>query len=230
LNDGIVVSGTPQTEGSRWIAITENDILAGKTRGILMVGSVGNTLVAGNRISGCSQAGIQVTDLAPSAGSILFANNTVRTSGMSFRYWGNELESSVKAGQVRLLTNLFLEAMHVDVGYVKRGAGDQATPGPGKDLAERWHWRGNVRDMSGMDVAYLVPLAPGDRRLTPSELAPSLPGQEDIVRPRQDGPLAKPQPGKSELGLPGYVGAVPPEGTRDWDWTISWRSLMRTNP
>jgi hypothetical protein len=231
-NDGIFVGGTSQTEGSRWVMASGNVITAGATRGIFVQGVVADILVAGNRLSGCGQAGVQVTDLVPRAGRILFVNNTSRTSGTGFRYWESEGQGGPKSGQVQLMNNLFLEATHVDVGYFKGGVG-RYSPGPGKLLLERWYWRGNARDLSGagLELAeFLVPLAPGDRRVTPADLAPRVPGQDDLVRARKGTPPENDGGGPSGRGLPRYPGAMSPEGIPAWDWDITWASRMSPRP
>jgi hypothetical protein len=49
----------------------------------------------------------------------------------------------------------------------------------------------------------------------------------DFFRPTQNSELAK---GGAGGDLPSYVGAVPPEGVKQWDWQKTWNARMRKSP
>jgi hypothetical protein len=53
------------------------------------------------------------------------------------------------------------------------------------------------------------------------------PGAPDFLRPAKDSPLATGGAGKDDPALPSYVGAVPPEGTAEWDWEKTRKALAR---
>jgi hypothetical protein len=49
----------------------------------------------------------------------------------------------------------------------------------------------------------------------------------EFLRPPRDSPLAKAGAGAEDSLLPGYVGAVPPEGVEPWDWATTCQALTR---
>ena len=122
--------------------------------------------------------------------------------------------------------NLLLAASSTDAGYVL-DAGQERRPGDGQALNKAWHFAGNGRDRSGVDPDYALPLADGDHSLSQPALVSQDPSHKDFMRP-------EPQPwwpGKGGVGhgplLPAYAGAVPPQGTRRWDWAATWKEWVK---
>ena len=217
--------GLSRTEG---IAIRQNRV-ADSRRGITLHGGVAHVQVAGNLVWGCADAGLQADDVPADCGPLLFANNTVLKSGAGFRLWDRKPFKTYLSGRVELRNNLLLAASSTDVGYVL-DAGQDSLAGDGRTLNKAWRFVGNGRDRSGVDLDYRLPLADGDHQLSSPALVSRDPLHKDFMRPR-------PQPwwpGKGAAGrgplLPAYAGAVPPQGTRAWDWDPTWREWRKRAP
>ena len=63
----------------------------------------------------------------------------------------------------------------------------------------------------------------------PIEVISRTKGDPDFLRPPKHSPLAEAGAGLSDkaLPLPSYVGAVPPVGVEEWDWSKTWKALAR---
>jgi hypothetical protein len=50
----------------------------------------------------------------------------------------------------------------------------------------------------------------------------------DFLRPAADSALGKAKgAGASDKALPSYVGAIAPQGANAWDWSDTWKKLVR---
>jgi hypothetical protein len=233
--EGILVDGPPAAgpgkEPVGGVALWGNHVSNKAYRGIVLQGALRRVLVAGNLVHNCGHADLQVQDLGPDAGQILFANNTAFNSPFPWRVWLTGEGETPPPGQVTLAGNLFFEADAADMGCLLMKPGEPAAqPGPIKALAAAWHFRRNARDLSGPRGDFRFPLAPGDRELKGLPLVWRDPASPDYLRPRADSLLAKEGPGVDDPSLPPYVGAVPPKGVKPWDWERTWRSRMARTP
>jgi hypothetical protein len=228
LCDGITVmgpgDGDDSTDPSGGIAIRENRIEMA-VRGILVQGNVARTHVTGNLLSKCKQSALQVQDLEPGCRQILIANNTASDNQSGFRVWNSPPFKEHQPGQVELSNNLLVRNEFGDMAFflgLRDGGGE---PGNGRPLIRLWRFRNNWRDLSG-EASFSLPRAPGDTKLTGIAL-PTDPGKPDFMRPANKSPLATGGAGKEDPSLPTYVGAVPPDGAKAWDWDRTWRDRAR---
>jgi nitrous oxidase accessory protein NosD len=221
--DGIVVTGSPSGGGTRGVCVRDNRV-SGTYRGIVIQGSVASVQVTGNLVSDCSQVGCQIEDLAPTSDRVVLANNSIiGNRDCAIRIWDNRHVERRK-GQVEVTNNLLLEARLGDLAYLFKGEGD---PDGGEALFKLWSCHHNWRDCAGQRANWTLPLAPGDRQVTLSDLASSDSRQPEKVRPRKNSPLATQGAGGVDPSLPTYVGALPPEGVEPWDWSRTWNARAR---
>src|SRR5262249_26213270 len=160
--EGIIVTGplAPGKEPVGGVALWGNHVSNKAYRGIVIQGALRRVLVAGNVVHNCENAALQVEDLGPNGGPIVFANNTAFDSAFPLRVW-QTAASGAAPGQVILAGNLFFEANTADVGCVLREPGErEPRPGPIKALAAGWHFRRNARGLSGGGPDLRFPRAP----------------------------------------------------------------------
>jgi hypothetical protein len=92
-------------------------------------------------------------------------------------------------------------------------------------VREHWSMHHNWRetpDLTGGDnVVAKAWIAPGkdDVRLDQIALLTRDPDHADYLRPAAVSPLATKGAGGD---LPSYIGAVAPQGTKPWDWHVTW--------
>jgi hypothetical protein len=72
-----------------------------------------------------------------------------------------------------------------------------------------------------------IPFSPTDHELSPNAVLSYKPDDPDFLRPPKDSPLATGGSGVSDISLPSYVGAVPPDGVEPWNWDKTWSALTR---
>jgi serine/threonine protein kinase len=225
--DGITVtgpSGSATSVPSGGIAIRDNRIQRAM-RGILIQGKVCNTQVTGNLLWQCEQSALQIQDLEPNSRQILIANNTAFKNLCGFRVWSNPPFREYERGQVEVSNNLCFQSDMADMGFILGSKAGMGTPGDGRSLLRLWRFTHNWRDLSG-DGSTSLPCAPGDKVLRDIAL-PSDPGKPDFLRPANKSPLATGGAGPEDPSLPAYVGAVPPQRARAWDWAKTWRDRIR---
>jgi hypothetical protein len=226
--DGITVTGPgggeDATTPSGGIAIRENRI-AMAVRGILIQGKVSHTHVTGNLLWKCQQSALQIEDLQPGSRHILVANNTAFDNHFGFRVWDNPPFQKHEPGQVEVRNNLLIHNEVGDMGFILGQGGGGGSPGDGRPLIRMWRFGNNWRDFLG-EASFSMPRAPGDRRLK-DIILPSDPRKPDFMRPAAKSTIASGGAGKEDPSLPRYVGAVPPEGARTWDWGRTWKDRAK---
>jgi hypothetical protein len=222
--DGIVVFGEcderakPRTGR---IAIRENTVL-GSWRGLLISGGAADVHLMGNVVRNCKVVGIQIEDPYAGLSGILIANNTVQRNMCGFRVWDYHPFKTLTTGQVRVTNNLLVDNLEGDTYYLcrkDRAGNEEQQPGDGKMLIKTWTFAHNWRDLAGNPGRYEIPLTADDRIVSELEIRLSPP-----QRPSKDSPLAT---GGAGGDLPGYVGALPPEGVAPWDWDNTWKARVR---
>jgi serine/threonine-protein kinase len=221
--EGLIVSGplgaSAEHRNFGGVLISENRIMNANYRGLVLVGRLRRVLVVGNVVTGCN-AGLQTQDLGAESEGILFANNTSYSNGFAFRYWLTAKPTfTVPECQVEFANNLLFSSDMGDLACIHAETGAEPLPDFAKELAQRWRFTRNWRDLRGGQANMLVPLAPTDERLPmPVKLSRDR-SDPAFLRPVADSPLAK---GGAGGDLPTYVGAVPPEGVEPWDWQKTW--------
>lgn len=207
------------------IVVSENRLEDCNT-GMAAFGTVYQTHIVGNLVSGAIIGGIQLQDLVGKAGDILIANNTIIDSGMSLKYW----DSQVRGERVEVCNNLILSPRGPEFVFFDSG-GDPSVPrGPGDAdaLLQRWQISHNWWEVSGTlggdDLIVQSRVRPGPSDVCREEivLLSRDANSPDYLRPPADSPLANGGAGQSDANLPSYVGAIPPPGTERWDWDVTW--------
>jgi hypothetical protein len=133
----------------------------------------------------------------------------------------------VASGQVVIRGNLLGDAELCDMAYVVEKEEKKYVPGDGKTLLRMWQFDHNVRDLSGENRPFLIPLGPWDKKLNKGHLVSFDPLNADFLRPVRSTPLAREGAGQLFPSFPVYVGALPPQGDEPWDWDKTWRARVR---
>jgi serine/threonine protein kinase len=113
--DGVFLSGLANTPLSR-IRVLDNRI-KGKKRGIVVDQATKEVLVAGNVVSSCQQAGIQIENPLPAMQRVLVANNTVFNNGSAVRIWCEGDEGKLDKSRVEFRNNILMQSTHADFVY-----------------------------------------------------------------------------------------------------------------
>src|SRR5262249_25287278 len=91
LGEGILGSGParagPGKEPAGGVVLRDNRVSNKAFRGIVLQGALRRVLVAGNVVYNCEGAALQVQGLEPTAGQLLFANNTAFGGGCPFAWF-----------------------------------------------------------------------------------------------------------------------------------------------
>ncbi len=102
---------------------------------------------------------------------------------------------------------------------------ERGVPGDAAAASRKWHfshnWRESAKDVPG-GKGWVPPTAK-DVLKERIELLSLDPNDPNFLRPPAGSPLATAGAGGD---LPGYVGAVPPEGLEPWDWERTWNARM----
>jgi hypothetical protein len=197
---------------SRRIVI-RNDKILHCYGGIALHGELHEVHVVGNQLTGCAY-GLGFDNLLGGSSSLLMANNSVEADGVC-------LDVREPGGAIRdviIRNNLFLASKGPGMGF------------SGKDPAALADWQ---IDHNWQRVLTPVPTDPEAKKKwilrDGNPLVTTIPLQSldakdaSFFRPPKDSPLAKAGAGKD---LPGYVGAVPPEGVPGWDWEKTWKAQV----
>jgi hypothetical protein len=222
--DGIIITtaGNPKLERSQRIVLRENRV-RGAQRGILLDGPAEQIHIVGNLVWECGLGGIQLQDVWEDSRSILVANNTVTQSGACLRFWQDPGKLILRKDQVHVCGNACVSPEAGDmIAHVgsKTGSGTNSAAF-NREIVAKWRFDHNWRDISGNEMADALPLAARDNRLKAVHFASRVPAEADFLRPTTESPLAR---GGAGGDLPGYAGAVPPEGVEPWDWERTWKA------
>ena len=108
--------------------------------------------------------------------------------------------------------------------------GDEQKGGNTANLLQAWQFSHNWREIDATGASMEPGWIPGpnDRFMKNIEVVSRKQGDPDFLRPTADGVLATGGVGIAEksLPLPTYVGAIPPKGGKEWDWSITWNALV----
>jgi serine/threonine protein kinase len=207
------------------IVFRDNVILDTSEAGVEVRGMVQDLHIVGNRFRNPSTSAVFISRLAADSRNLLIAGNTFLggIAGLAV----NEAPPKEKSIQVR--NNLFLEPVVDMVCLLRADSGRTPLPGKGKDLLEAWqvdhNWRvGAPPPPDSLFGQSRVPLSEKDRQEKSLDGIPRSPDDLALfLRPGKGSPLANAGAWESEPALPPHVGALPPEGGRDWDWERTWR-------
>jgi serine/threonine protein kinase len=236
---GVVIEGCDRTDNDRpltsgHIWIYENVIL-GCGQGIALLGDVRHVHVVGNRILGNRIAAIDLVDFLPGATEILVANNSILRCQSALRIWDDhdKGQAFLKCKSIRIQNNLVFQT-HFAADFLfsnhRRGTYKSIGPGDLQSLltSQDWRFSHNWREVDPIGAKARVPdrwIPPSATDHVPSSAIKVLsqePDDPNFLRPPKDSPLATGGAGTSDISLPAYVGAVPPEGVEPWDWQKTW--------
>jgi hypothetical protein len=216
------------------VVVRSNTVL-GCGAGVVLSGAVNNIHVVGNRIVGATGGAIDLCDLLPGSADILVANNSSLQCDAAVRIWDDHTkgEGFLKCKNIRVQNNLvFKTGFPGDMVFSnhKRGGNYEArSPCNLQSLLDSrdWLFSHNWREVDQASARARapdrwIPLGPSDHALPPNAVLSLKPGNPDFLRPPKDSPLATGGAGVSDISLPAYVGAVPPEGVPEWDWQKTW--------
>jgi hypothetical protein len=180
-------------------------------------GLVRNVAIVGNIFDHAQMCGIQLQDSVDETENILIANNTLVNCGRSMSVW----QTTPRGRSIRFINNLSLGFSDSDWFFMASdGNAEVGDPGDGPAVLDVYQFSHNWREdnVDDADIDGWIPLGETDRRVGDIQLLSRSPRSDDFLRPAADSPLAN--GGLGADGLPAYVGAVPPEGTERWEWSL----------
>jgi serine/threonine protein kinase len=238
-NWGIVLEGMDRVNRLEhplpcgYVVIRDNTFI-GCRDGVLLQGAIQKVHLVGNRFVGCNYSAIHLLDLVPVTADVLVANNTMLHNQAALRVRDDHKRGQdfLKCENIRFQNNLILQPRQEEdliLNNHRRGLFTEDTPGDVPALLNSLQWRfsHNWREITplkagapcwipGRDHDKLQPeIDAGSRKL----------GDPTFLRPPKDSPLAR--SGVNDGSLPAYVGAVPPQGVKPWDWDKTWKMLTR---
>jgi hypothetical protein len=224
---GVHHDGRPLPTGN---VVIRNNVLVGDGTGLALVGVVHNVHVVGNRVLEPRFGGINLEDLLSGTTGVLIANNTLWRNRYSLRVIDDHLKKDfLKCNNVRIQNNLVLEPpAPVDMLVFDRARGNGADLRPGDVKAllgsTEWHFNHNWREIDQVKAAEVPNWIPGPNDHLEAEIkgVNRSRSHPEFLRPPKDSLLATEGAGKSDISLPAYVGAVPPNGVPPWDWQKTW--------
>jgi hypothetical protein len=216
----------PKTPKACRRVLLRDNLIMGTTVGIQVGGLVQQVQVVGNRLVGCSAAGLVINNFTAEAQNVLIANNTMQECVTGLLLWDRKPQGS----NVQVRNNLFLECPGADMKFLlSGGASYDGKPGPGPGegttVAGVWHVGHNARQAAlPANLRGWIPLAEEDVRLTAQDqVNRETKDVHNFLRPTKDAPMALKGAGLKDPTLPSHIGALPPEGTQPWNWDRTWR-------
>ncbi len=201
-----------------------DNVFTGALRGIHVVHSMENVLIAGNTIRECIQESLGLEDWGETASHVQVVNNSLATGQTLVRFWDNPPQEIPATGHLDFRANLLLEAGAIDMVYWRAGTAqpDEESQKTAQTIFRTGRFTDNFRDDSGNSYV-LGRIASQDRhRLSRRSFESTDPRAENYLRPLADSDVAT---GGVGGDLPAYAGAIPPAGVERWDWERTWRSL-----
>lgn len=209
--------------------VLRNNTILDASQAILITGSVRHVHVVGNRIGFAKLYAIQLENLLPGADDILIANNSTLECKAGFRFWDDAKKKNLPKN-IQIVNNLFLGGPDANLIFLDSGGSMSEVAGPGDAavLLKAWRWSCNWRETRGPKGDDIfskswIPVAPGDTRQDRIAVLSRAVGSPEFIRPAKDSPLATKGAGGD---LPGYVGAMPPDGIA-WDWSEVWQARVK---
>ncbi len=177
--------------------------------GIWTLGQLSEIHIIGNRFWNSNECGIRLADLKDASGRLLIANNTIQGTRNCIEI--ADPAPSVKGVEIR--NNITVAESSPDISYTGK------TPSLSPDWVLANNWRKGRRPVKGTPDAEQLADSPADTFTDKLPLESLNSSDANFLRPAKDSPLTN--AGKGD-DLPAYVGALPPEGTKPWDWQWTW--------
>jgi hypothetical protein len=193
----------------------------------------------GNRIQGAGHRAIDLFDPLEGAANVLIANNTLLRCESAVGIWDDHAKGKdfLKCKNIRVQNNLVFETDYpadMVLSNHKRGTLSAIDSCDLKALLDspNWHFSHNWREVDPVRAKAeapdrWIPLSPTDHPPPANAVLSLKPDDPDFLRPPKGSPLAAGGAGVSDIPLPAYVGAVPPEGVEPWDWQKTWNAMAR---
>jgi hypothetical protein len=197
----------------RGMLIADNDF-GDCVVGVWALGQIGEALVAGNRFWGWGESAIRLANLSEGSGSCLIVNNSFRGGQRCVEV----IEPTKGVEDVQIRANVMI----ADLGMDMLWSGARAKRQP---WVVNHNFRKTRRTSPGSPESWEWIGASGDQLLDRLPLLSLEPAHPGFLRPEKGSALAT---GGVGGDLPGYVGAVPPEGVEPWDWQKTWQARART--
>jgi tRNA A-37 threonylcarbamoyl transferase component Bud32 len=223
--------GRPLPSGH--VVFTNNTMIR-CVQAVVLPGGIHHVLVAGNRILDSQYAAIDLFDPIPPASYLLIVNNTLVRNRNAMRIWDDHKKGRdfLKCKNIRVQNNLVLgHQFAADLVFFNHPRGDfdqtSASDLPALLTSPNWRFSHNWREIvplkPGLGLSdRWVPTCPNDHLEVPIRVLSRTHGDPNFLRPQKDSPLATSGAGVSDISLPAYVGAVPPDGVQPWDWQKTW--------
>jgi serine/threonine protein kinase len=192
--------------------------------GIGVFGRASRVHVAANRFVGAVYCGVLVKDVGEQAEDLAIVNNTFCECFEGLRL----IDTQVRGRHLRFCNNLVLGGGRIDLVYLHPAGGGKLRPADGREVGAVWQFAANWREgpvpVSDLQRrAAWIPPGEKDVRKEKIEGVRRDPKDPDFLRPEAKSDLATRGAGTEDPSLPGYVGALPPEGSDAWDWERAWR-------
>jgi hypothetical protein len=244
-DQGLRIEGRDRDDRDRPVpcaqVVVRENTLIGCGEGLFMSGAIRKVHVVGNRIINARPCAITLIDLMGGAADILVANNTVIGSYRAVRIVDDHSKGKefLKCKNICVQNNLVLEN-GADTDMIFHNHRREVSPVNAISPCDlqallsspEWRFGHNWRGIDPQRAAQeperraipikWIPPSPTDHLQVPIEILSHTPDDPNYLRPAKDSPLATGGAGGS---LPAYVGAVPPEGVRPWDWDKTWKAL-----
>jgi hypothetical protein len=209
---GIRVEGT-ENEFCRSIRLRDNKLFRCGF-GIWTSGWITDLHITTNQVWECGTADIELDGFTNVSSGILMANNTLQNLGTCL-----QIRDPIRGvREVEIRNNVLLTSEGLDIAFL----------GKDQTALKEWllgnNWR-QVRAPAPRDRAFGQWVrSPKDTVVEKIKLLSLDPQNTHFLRPARESPLAT---GGAGGDLPGYVGAVPPEGVMPWDWDRSWKARVK---
>jgi serine/threonine-protein kinase len=183
--------------------------------GIFVAGLVSDVQITGNRIWSCRYC-IYFQKLPERSTGIVVANNTMKNVQRCLVV--DQPADGLQGIVVR--NNLVLAERGPDLAFIGK---DQRVLAAWK-VEQNWR---RVQPPAADDPEAKEWIPAAKDRVGPITLLSLDSTNPVFLRPAKDSPLATDGAGKDDPTLPTYVGAVPPEGVKPWDWQKTWKARQK---
>jgi hypothetical protein len=207
----IISIGTPpQSTDPVQGLIVQNNLFSENLVGVWIWGRVNRVFVVANRIQHFTNAGIRISNHLAGSQQLLLANNTVRGPSNCLEF--QAVTEAIEGVEIR--NNVVSAESGMDIVH----------PQTEQSMIQPWNIRQNARRFRARgdgDPAMAHWVKPNDDlQLENLEWKSTDIAQEDFLVPKDESKLAT---GGAAGDLPGYLGAIPPNGTKAWDWRkLTW--------
>ena len=191
--------------------------------GIKLVGQHEDVRIVGNVIVNHAMSGIQLEDPGKRTNRVLIANNTISKCDVAIRVWDAPLYDVFVKDQVDIRNNLIHQCSG-GLRYIKQNLfGGSFEIQDSAPIAKLWRFEHNGRCVSEPEKKKQPPIGKTDVKVSSDDFQSMSSKSEDYLRPKKTSPLATQGSGGTDPALPKYIGAIAPEGLKDWDWSKTVR-------